>query len=135
MTHPHSNVGYVAIGRNEGERLKRCLTSLARQSGRVCYVDSGSIDDSVSFASSLGVQVTELSTDEPFTAARARNAGYRRLVSVAPQIAYVQFVDGDCELVAGYLAKAVAAFAGKGRLGVVSGRRRERDPDRHRRPA
>ena len=43
-------VGVVAIGRNEGARLRRCLTSLAGQCDRIIYVDSGSTDDSVAFA-------------------------------------------------------------------------------------
>ena len=125
-----NQVGVIAIGRNEGERLKRCLTAAVAQADHVVYVDSGSTDGSVEFAQSLGVEVVALEVDpsKPFTAARARNAGYRRLVSIAPDIAFVQFVDGDCELVEGYIADAVAAFEGHEKRGVVSGRRRERDP-------
>ena len=70
----------------------------------------------------------EVDSAKPFTAARARNAGFHRLIEVAPGVAFVQFVDGDCELVEGYITKALAAFDGKDKLGVVSGRRRERDP-------
>ena len=40
-----AKVGTVVIGRNEGERLKRCLNSLSSAS-TVIYVDSGSSDDS-----------------------------------------------------------------------------------------
>lgn len=122
-------IGVVAIGRNEGERLKRCLTAAVAQAGRVVYVDSGSTDGSVEFARSLGVEVVALEVDQskPFTAARARNAGYKRLVGIAPETAFVQFVDGDCELVDGFIVKAVAAFDAQAKLGVVSGRRRERD--------
>ena len=65
--------GAVAIGRNEGERLKACLRSLVQVCDRVVYVDSGSQDDSVAFARSIGVDVVELDTSTPFTAARARN--------------------------------------------------------------
>jgi len=32
----------------------------------------------------------------PFTAARARNAGFEQLRSQHPQVEYVQFIDGDC---------------------------------------
>src|ERR1700722_10167452 len=42
--------GGVAIGRNEGERLKRCLRSLSKRASPVVYVDSGSIDGSVQWA-------------------------------------------------------------------------------------
>lgn len=124
-----NHVGVIAIGRNEGERLKRCLTAAIAQAGRVVYVDSGSTDCSVAFARSLGVQVVELDLSVPFTAARARNAGFKRLVSIAPGTRFVQFVDGDCELVDGFITRALAAFEGQERLAVVSGRRRERDRD------
>lgn len=131
MTQASTHVGVVAIGRNEGERLKRCLTAAVAQAAVVVYVDSGSTDGSVAFAKSLGVEVVVLEVDsnKPFTAARARNAGHRRLISVAPDTVFVQFVDGDCELVDGYIDLAVTAFSGKEKLGVVSGRRRERDPN------
>ena len=69
------NVGVVAIGRNEGERLERCLTAAVAQASKVVYVDSGSTDGSVDFAKTLGVEVVELDLSTPFTAARARNSG------------------------------------------------------------
>ena len=47
-----SAIGVVAIGRNEGERLRRCLESLDGHGLTVVYVDSGSTDDSVALARS-----------------------------------------------------------------------------------
>lgn len=128
MTLPHPNLGFVAIGRNEGERLKRCLTSLMRQSVRVCYVDSGSVDDSAAFARGVGAHVTLLSADEPFTAARARNAGFDALMREWPDTEHVMFIDGDCELADGFPGAALAAFAGNADIGVVTGRCRELYP-------
>lgn len=121
--------GVVAIGRNEGERLKRCLAS-ARGAARVVYVDSGSTDGSVAYAKSLGVEVVELDMSAGFTAARARNAGFRRLRALAPELTLVQFVDGDCELAAGWLEAAMAFLAATPRAAAVFGRRRERHPER-----
>ena len=43
-------VGVVVIGRNEGERLRRCLTSAVREAHHLLYVDSGSSDGSVELA-------------------------------------------------------------------------------------
>src|SRR5690349_18516545 len=106
---PDARLGVVAIGRNEGERLRLCLESLIRSAtvrGDV-YVDSGSTDGSVALAQSLGVDVVHLDLTEKFTAARARNAGWRRLVQLYPDIRYVQFVDGDCEVVEGWLEKSL----------------------------
>ena len=36
--------GVVVIGRNEGERLRRCLDSVMAPGCHVVYVDSGSTD-------------------------------------------------------------------------------------------
>lgn len=91
-----SDIGLVVIGRNEGERLRICLDSVRGSARSVVYVDSGSTDGSVEMARGRGVDVVALDMSTPFTAARARNAGFSRLIAVAPEIRYVQFVDGDC---------------------------------------
>ncbi|MEM7624439.1 MAG: glycosyltransferase [Planctomycetota bacterium] len=122
-------VGVVAIGRNEGERLRRCLESVVGQAAAVVYVDSGSTDGSVELAGSLGVEVVSLDLSIPFTAARARNEGFARLQQLLPDVEYVQMIDGDCEVVVGWLDAAVAALTEDEKLAVVCGRRRERFPD------
>lgn len=124
-----TNIGIVAIGRNEGERLRQCLTSVVGKVARVVYVDSGSTDGSVELAVGLGVEVVELDLSTPFTAARARNAGFAHLLQVEPQIKYVQFVDGDCEIVEGWLDFAQQELETKSNVAVVCGRRRERFPE------
>lgn len=121
-------IGVVAIGRNEGERLERCLQSVVGEGRAVVYVDSGSTDGSVGFARGLGVTVIELDTSVGFTAARARNAGWRKLLELSPDAEAVQFVDGDCEVRAGYLDEAAAYLSTHEKCAVVSGRRRERYP-------
>ena len=124
-----SDIGVVAIGRNEGERLRACLDSARREGAAVVYVDSGSTDGSVALARSLGVTVVELDLSTPFTAARARNEGFAKLREIAPAVDRVQFVDGDCEIVAGWIDKASAALDAEPGTAVVCGRRRERHPD------
>jgi GT2 family glycosyltransferase len=119
-------LGVVAIGRNEGERLRRCLESVLAQCGRVVYVDSGSRDGSVALARALGAEVLELDTRVPFSAARARNEGLQRLRELHPALEFVQFVDGDCELQAGWIQAALASLRGRAALAAVCGRRRER---------
>ncbi|MCU0671279.1 MAG: glycosyltransferase [Myxococcota bacterium] len=123
-----TDVGVVAIGRNEGERLVACLRSLAGRVGAVVYVDSASTDGSVERARELGAEVVELDMSRPFTAARARNAGYERLRALQPNVRFVQFVDGDCVVVGGWLETARARLFERTELAVVCGRRRERHP-------
>lgn len=129
---PHADdaVGVVVIGRNEGERLKRCLRSLLAQgAGPIVYVDSGSSDGSVEFARSLGVDVVNLDTSIPFTMARGRNAGFAELQRKYPTLRWVQFVDGDCEVRAGWIARARDTLVARPDVAAVCGRRRERHPE------
>ena len=125
MTRP--TLGAVVIGRNEGDRLKACLRSLVPLCARAVYVDSGSGDDSVAFARGLGVTVVELDTSTPFTAARARNAGFEALLA-GGELDLVQFVDGDCKVEPGWLAAGVSALAERPDLGLVTGWRSEIHP-------
>jgi GT2 family glycosyltransferase len=125
-----ASIGAVAIGRNEGVRLLRCLHTLRAQvDGPVIYVDSGSTDGSVAAAWELGAEVIELPPDTPFTAALARNAGLARLTEGAAAPRLVQFVDGDCELVEGWLPAGQAFLDAHPDVAVVCGRRRERHPE------
>src|ERR1700743_3167328 len=88
-------VGVVVIGRNEGERLRCCLQSGRGQAACLVYVDSGSNDGSVNLGRMLADAVVELDITIPFTAARARNEGFQRLLALHGQLNYVFFVDGD----------------------------------------
>jgi GT2 family glycosyltransferase len=124
-----SDLGIVTIGRNEGERLCRCLDSLVGRGLLVVYVDSNSTDGSVELARSMGVEVVELDLSLPFTAARARNAGFERLMQLNPGIAFVQVVDSDCEVAPGWLDRARAMLEQRPDVAVVYGRRRERYRD------
>ncbi|MFN3620495.1 glycosyltransferase [Sphingorhabdus sp.] len=128
MSDFRTSIGLVAIGRNEGERLKRCLRSVPAHIPLV-YVDSASTDDSVAFARARQALVVELDMAIPFSAARARNEGLGALLARHPQIEFVQFVDGDCELEADWLDTAAKFLKSRPPVGAVCGRRRERYPD------
>jgi glycosyltransferase involved in cell wall biosynthesis len=147
--------GVVVIGRNEGDRLVRCLESIIPQIPPlapgfsdsqaqlqpphvldypdshlpIIYVDSGSQDDSIAQSQRRGVRVVALGSQPPFTAARARNAGWQELVSCWPRVEYVQFVDGDCELDPQWLQRGLGWLTQDETIAVVCGRRRERFPE------
>ena len=123
-----SALGIVVIGRNEGERLRRCFNSIP-PGMPVVYVDSASTDGSVALAKGKGALVVELDLSRPFTAARARNEGYRHLLESCPQLEYVQFVDGDCEFEGGWLETARDFLENRPGVAVACGRRRERHPE------
>src|SRR4051812_5616225 len=88
---PNAEFGIVVIGRNEGERLRRCLASVVTQSATVVYVDSMSSDSSVSVARSAGVRVVEMGSGMQPTAALTRNLGLVELRAALPTVRYVMF--------------------------------------------
>ena len=133
MTEPATRldrIGAGASGRNEGERLVRCLASLQGAAGHLVYVDSGSTDNSVAAARAAGAEVVELDMSVPFTAARARNARVETLIAKAGDaIDYVQCVDGDCAMVGGWIPKGAAALDANPEFGMVTGWRSELNRD------
>lgn len=128
--HQWPRVGVVVIGRNEGERLAVCLRSIGRGVRRVVYVDSDSTDGSVALARSLGADVLELDPRRPLNAGRARTEGFQYLRRLQPDLDYVLFVDGDCEVATGWISKAVHFLDTHADYAVAAGRRRERYPER-----
>jgi len=122
-------IGIVVIGRNEGERLIRCLDSLPWAESIVVYVDSGSTDGSVEAAQARGARVVSLDMAQPFTAARARNAGLAALQDAGISEGYVQFIDGDCALDPAWIPTARAFLDAHPEVAVACGRRRERFPE------
>lgn len=123
-----SGLGVVVIGRNEGERLMRCFNSCLNIDTAIVYVDSGSTDGSAERAAARHVLVERLDMSKPFTAARARNAGFSRLRSQDASVAFVQFVDGDCELDGAWLTAGRDFLLAHPTVAAVSGRLRERHP-------
>ena len=120
-------VGFVVIGRNEGERLVECLQSLQAASKRIMYSDSRSTDGSVERARAIGAE-TVVVEGAPTTAARGRNTGFAALRKAFPECDLVQFIDGDCILSEGWIEQARSFLADKPDVAVVCGRRFEAHP-------
>ena len=80
-------------------------------------------------AKSLGIHVIDLDMSTPFTMARGRNTGFNYLLDHFQGIEYVQFIDGDCELIEGWIEQAIKTLDSDEKLAVVCGRRHERFPD------
>ena len=125
----NQKVAIVAIGRNEGDRLKSCLRAAMVGSRPLVYVDSGSEDGSAEYARSVGCRVIELDAEQPFSAARARNEGFAGVMEHEPEVDLVQFVDGDCDLVDGWLERGVEALEERQDVAIVCGHVREIRPE------
>ena len=119
----------VIIGRNEGERLTRCLQSVDLMRGvdgkaELIYVDSASTDESPEAAGNFGADVIVLHGGIQ-TAARARNAGWER--ASAP---YILFLDGDTILNPHFVQTALKVLESNQSIAAVWGHRRELYPER-----
>jgi glycosyltransferase involved in cell wall biosynthesis len=121
-------ISVVVIGRNEGERLRRCLQSVLSMAHdnfqtEIIYVDSGSTDGSVSLAEAMGAKAIALQPERP-TAALGRNAGWRLATG-----SIVLFLDGDTILHPRFVMDALHEFD-SAEVAVVWGHRRELYPER-----
>ena len=120
------DLSVVVIGRNEGERLVRCLKSVAAMHlpGRtfeLIYVDADSIDGSLDRAASLRARVISVKPERP-CAAVGRNAGWR-----AARASIVLFLDGDTTLASDFVEHALPEFSDP-QVAIVFGDRRESNP-------
>jgi len=125
-----SKLGIVIEGFNEGDKFQRCLASLGSENCLIVYVDSGSTDGSLELAEAQNLLIVNLDVSViPFNCARARNAGFDKLMEVDSSIEYIQFIDADCEMNIAWLQYAVEQFELDSTLGVVCGRLREKYRD------
>ena len=125
-----NDVGVVAIGRNEGERLRRCLDSLGgpgrRRRLRRLGLDrrqrrAGPVDGRRGGRARHVPAV--LGGAGPGTRASSGSS------EIAPGVRYVQFLDGDCEVADGWLDRARRELEARPEAAVVCGRRREMFPE------
>jgi cellulose synthase/poly-beta-1,6-N-acetylglucosamine synthase-like glycosyltransferase len=121
-----STLSIVVIGRNEGDRLVRCLESIramqpVRGDVETIYVDSASTDESLERAATFGATVIIAKSEHPCAAA-ARNLGWQ--LARAP---IVLFLDGDTVLDSNFVVESLGEFANS-KIAVVFGHRREIRP-------
>jgi cellulose synthase/poly-beta-1,6-N-acetylglucosamine synthase-like glycosyltransferase len=119
-------VSVVIIGRNEGARLPRCIQSVRKIEGvdgeiEIIYVDSNSVDTSLTVAAESGARVFTVNSERS-TAALGRNIGWR-----AARGEYVLFLDGDTILHPGFLKLALEMITATPQIAAVWGHRREID--------
>jgi len=118
----------VVIGRNEGQRLARCLESIRAIRGfdeiQLIYADSDSTDGSPELAAECGAEVIVVHPERP-TAAIGRNAGWRRATEE-----FILFLDGDTILHPDFPRAAFDAMSANAQMCAVWGHRRELYPDK-----
>lgn len=96
-------ISFIVIGRNEGEKLIRCIKSIKSliikndiPSYEIIYVDSQSDDGSIENVAKIG-DVSVYVLQGQYNAAIARNVGYRESKGES-----LFFIDGDMELLSDF---------------------------------
>lgn len=118
------SVAVVLIVRNQVWNVPTLVESVLSEMERegvqpeVVMVDSASEDGGPNVARAYPIRVLVLDDAEPLTAAAGRHVGYLNTTSD-----HVLFLDGDMELVPGWLAQAVEVIDRDSTIAAVSGKR------------
>lgn len=118
-------VSVIIIARNEASRIGACIASVLTATERrfpdaqVVVVDSNSQDATATIAATYPVQVFRYRAART-TAAAGRWIGFRQV-----DARYALFLDGDCELVKGWLEIAVDTMEATPTAGVICGARQD----------
>jgi glycosyltransferase involved in cell wall biosynthesis len=114
-------VSVIVIGRNEAQRIERCLRSVfaslkSRDDCEVIYVDSASEDDTVAIASRFPIRILQLRQSWKLSPSAGRYIGYQHARGK-----YLLFVDGDSLLFKRWLGKACEYLEQNPACGGVGG--------------
>jgi glycosyltransferase involved in cell wall biosynthesis len=112
----------VLISRNQAWNISRLLESVlpetsAISAAEILLVDSASTDETIGLASRYPASIIRLQPGQRLSPAIGRYMGYKRT-----QGDFVLFLDGDTELVPGWLARALRVIREDPRIGAVTGR-------------
>jgi glycosyltransferase involved in cell wall biosynthesis len=112
----------ILISRNQEWNMARLIESVLEHitvtdSSEVVLVDSASTDRNVEIASQYPIGIIRLHADQRLTAAAGRYTGYQHTSGE-----YVLFLDGDMELLDGWLEPALETFKNNPDIAVVTGR-------------
>ncbi|MCK5610401.1 glycosyltransferase [Candidatus Pacearchaeota archaeon] len=115
----------VIIGLNEAQRIGRCIDSIKNATSAIAgteivYVDSGSLDETVSIALSKGVRVFQLGKTQPPGPSAGRYVG-----SLVTQGRFIMFVDGDSVVGGGWIDLAIKLMAQDPSVVMFSGKFRD----------
>ena len=119
------DLSVVIIARNEAENIARGIESVLRATEycpqtEILLVDSASTDDTVDIARHYPISIVRLDPGWFLSAAAGRYVGMRYT-----QGDLILYMDGDMELVAGWLEQAVPFLAGRPELAGVAGYRHD----------
>jgi glycosyltransferase involved in cell wall biosynthesis len=112
----------VLIARNQAEMIGRLIDSVLGETAAitgtadVLLVDSASEDATLDVAARYPIKILRLASGQRLTAAAGRSVGFEATAGES-----VLFLDGDMELLPGWLPRAMDVLASSPRIGAVTG--------------
>lgn len=116
-----TELSVVLITRNQAWNISRLIESVVRgtlcvPSVEIVLVDSASTDETVELAERYPVSIVRLRPGQRLSPAIGRYVGYKQTLGK-----YVLFLDGDTQLIAGWLPEALRTMGETPDLGAVTG--------------
>lgn len=112
----------VLISRNQRWNIERLIDSVRAETRNltttILLVDSASSDGTAEIASNAGIVVVRLDEGQHLCPSAGRHVGFNMT-----QGTYVLFLDGDAELVHGWLKIALPVIASRPEVGAITGSR------------
>src|SRR5882762_7167038 len=117
-----TELSIVLISKNQAWSIVRLMESVIREtasvrSKEIILVDSASTDETVELARAYPIRIFRLQAGQPLSPAIGRHVGYKQ-----SRGEYVLFLDGDTDLVEGWLARALRVMRETPSAGAVTGR-------------
>ncbi len=115
-----TELSVVLITRNQAWNISRLIESVVKgtlcvPSVEIALVDSASTDETVALAKRYPVRIFRLKPGQPLSPAIGRYVGYKQT-----QGEFVLFLDGDMELLPGWLEPALIFLRATPRVGLVT---------------
>jgi glycosyltransferase involved in cell wall biosynthesis len=116
-----TELSVVLITRNQAWSMVRLMDSVIQEtasvpSKEIILVDSASTDETVELAGAYPIRILRLQPGQPRSPAIGRYVGYKNAHGE-----YVLFLDGDTELVEGWLSRALRVMGETSNAGAVTG--------------
>jgi glycosyltransferase involved in cell wall biosynthesis len=112
----------VLIAKNQAWNISRLIESVLREissfsSKEIVLVDSASVDETLALASLYPINIFRLKPGQQLSPSIGRYVGYKQTHGE-----YVLFLDGDTELISGWLPYAMRLMCERPEVGAVTGR-------------
>ena len=111
----------VIIGLNEEKKIGNCIKNIMKATEEIpgteiVYIDSGSTDKTTSIALQNGIRVYQLGKKQLPSPAAGRYVG-----SLVTKGKYIMFVDGDTNIIHGWVSEALKKIESDSKIAMVGG--------------